>query len=405
MGARIILTGVLAVAVATASCGNSDDSDGFVPPVDPGPGGILFTASGGLPAVTGYPFPPANAGDVAFVDGWQLDFSRLLVTFDNLTLSETPDLSGSDPSATGNLVAQVNGPWAIDLAYQGSGDLAGEGPPGERAVAITAITSQNRNGDKPFATDGTRYALGFDVVAATASARAVNLDAGAAADYQQMIQDGCAVLYVGTATFQGGSVPGFTGCNVGHESWPTVVPFRLCFKSPATYANCQNPENDPTLPVAGEQSARGVSFAANDSIVGQLTMRPDHPFWDSVLPDSPPHFDQLAARLVGEPDVPADDPTGAVTLEMTQGIDFAAYTDAGGHALSWRACLQAPTDAHDVFSGPMAFDPQTVPRAVAGDPSTGLRDYYDFATYDQSTQWTLNDDGRCAVTRHYPSPP
>src|SRR3954452_3716577 len=208
MGARIIFTGVLAsVAIASAGggCGNSDDSDGFVPPVDPGPGGILFTASGGLPAVTGYPFPPANPGDLSFVDGWQLDFSRLLVTFDNITLSETPDLSGGDPSATGNLVAEVNGPWAIDLAHQGSGDLPGEGAPGERAVPITAITSQNRNGNKPFATDGTRYALGFDVVAATATASSVNLDASAAADYQQMIQEGCAVLYVGTATFKGGS--------------------------------------------------------------------------------------------------------------------------------------------------------------------------------------------------------
>ena len=152
-----------------------------------------------------------------------------------------------------------------------------------------------------------------------------------------------------------------------------------------------------------------MSFAANDSIVGQLTMRPDHPFWDSVLPESPAHFDQFAARLVGEPDVQADiqpdGATGAVTLEMTQGSDFAAYSDAGGHALSWRSCLEPSTDAHDVFSGPMAFDAQAVPRATGDDPTTGLRDYYDFATYDQSTQWTLNDDGRCAVTRHYPSPP
>src|SRR4029078_8185026 len=113
-------------------------------------------------------------------------------------------------------------------------------------------------------------------------------------------------------------------------------PFRLCFKSPATYANCQNPENDPAIAIPGEQSARGVSFVGNDSIVGQLTMLPDRPFWDSVLPDSPAHFDQFAARLVGEPCVQAHLPpdvqpelaTGAVTLEMTQGIDFAAYTDA-----------------------------------------------------------------------------
>ena len=274
MGARNILRGVLAgvaIAVAGAGCGNSDDSDDFVPPVDPGPGGILFTASGGLPAVTGYPFPPANAGNLSFVDGWQLDFSRLLVTFDNITLAETPDVSGAEPSATGNLVAEVNGPWAVDLAHQGSDDLPGEGAPGERAVPVTAITSQNRNGNKPFATDGTRYALGFDVVAATASATLVNLDAGATADYQQIIQEGCAVLYVGTATFKGGTVPGFTSCNVGHESWPATVPFRLCFKSPASYANCQNPENDP-----GHRASGRAVGARRELRRKRLDRRPAH---------------------------------------------------------------------------------------------------------------------------------
>jgi hypothetical protein len=180
-----------------------------------------------------------------------------------------------------------------------------------------------------------------------------------------------------------------------------MVPYRLCFKSPGSYANCQNPENDPAVPLPGEDSARGVTFLANDSTVGQLTMRPHHPFWDSVLPDSPAHFDQFAARLVGQ----TDDATPTVTLEMTQGIDFSHYTDAQGHSVTWRTCLEPSTDVHEAFSGPMAFDPQGVPRAIAEDPATGLRDYYDFATYDQSTGFGLNDDGRCALTRHYPSPP
>jgi hypothetical protein len=52
----------------------------------------------------------------------------------------------------------------------------------------------------------------------------------------------------------------------------------------------------------------------------------------------------------------------------------------------------------------MAFDPQSVPHATGSNPSTGLRDYYDYATYDQSTQGHLNSDGLCAVERHYPSP-
>ena len=35
----------------------------------------------------------------------------------------------------------------------------------------------------------------------------------------------------------------------------------------------------------------------------------------------------------------------------------------------------------------------------------GLRDYYDFSTYNQSTQGHLNADGLCYVQRRYASPP
>jgi hypothetical protein len=54
--------------------------------------------------------------------------------------------------------------------------------------------------------------------------------------------------------------------------------------------------------------------------------------------------------------------------------------------------------------GPMAFDRESVPRAANAADPTGLHDYYDFATYNQSTQGHLNADGLCAVERHYPSP-
>ena len=47
--------------------------------------------------------------------------------------------------------------------------------------------------------------------------------------------------------------------------------------------------------------------------------------------------------------------------------------------------------------GPMAFDPQSVPRTAGTDACQGLRDYYDFTTYNQSTQGHLNSDGLCFV--------
>ena len=136
-------------------------------------------------------------------------------------------------------------------------------------------------------------------------------------------------------------------------------------------------------------------------MIAQVTIHTDHPFWDSVLHDSPAHFDQFAARVAGQG---TDGSTPTVTLEMTQGVDYTAYTDAAGHPIQWRYCMDPPTDVHPQFTGPMSFDPQSVPHAPGNDPATGLRDYYDFSTYNQSTQGHLNSDGLCFVKHDYASP-
>ncbi len=369
----------------------------FCAPSDPGPGNIWFAASGEVLALTGYAFPPASAGDAAFVDGWDLKFTRLLTTIDKIQLSENPDFQPGSQQATGNLVAEVDGPWAVDLSHADASYLAGKGGAGEEAVPIVALNSQNKNGGDAFATDGTRYAFGFDFVTASDQAQNVNLDADSLADYSDMVSNGCTVLYVGSATFKGD--PQFPGCITDATSaWPTTVSFRLCFKSPTSYLNCQNPDNDPAQPFPGEEHQRGIAFLSDSSVVGQVTLHTDHPFWDSVLHDSPAHFDQFAARAI-------DQGQGAmVTLDDTQGVDYTAYTDVAGNALNWRYCIDPPTDVHDKFTGPMRFDPQNVPHAPGNDPAQGLRDYYDFSTYDQSTQGHLNSDGLCYVQRNYPSP-
>jgi hypothetical protein len=379
----------------------------FTPPADPGSGGILFAASGEVLALTGYPFPPVNPGDPVFVDGWDVHFRRLLTTIDKITLSNNPDLSPGDQSQAGSLVAEVEGPWAVDLAHSDPSYLQGKGGPGEEAVPLAALKNQNRvSGTPGFATDGTRYAFGFDVIAATATTcdgrptKNVNLDADGQADYQTMIAQGCSVLYVGVATFKGGTIAGFTDCNAGHESWPTTVNFNLCFKSPSTYLNCQNPDNDPATPLEGEESERGIAFKNGQSVMGQVTIHTDHPFWDSVLHDSPAHFDQFAARVLNQ-----DAGTPTVTLDMTKGVDYTAYTDALGNQLQWRYCIAPDTSVHPQFTGAMAFDPHGVPHCVNANRTTGLCDYYDFSTYNQSTQGHLNSDGLCFVRRRYPSPP
>ncbi|MGH7283555.1 MAG: hypothetical protein ACRELY_18670 [Polyangiaceae bacterium] len=379
----------------------------FTPPADPGKSGILFAASGEVLALTGYPFPPVNDGDPAFVDGWDVKFTRLLVTVDKITVSNNPDLSPGDQSQFGSIVGEVDGPWAIDLSHSDPSYLPGKGGAGEEAAPIAALTNQNRNCNAPFATDGTRYAFGFDIIPATAKTsdgRAtmnVNIDAAGQADYQTMITNQCAILYVGTATFKGGTITGHTDCNSDAEyaDWPNVVNFSLCYKSPTTYQNCQNPDNDPAAPISpDEEHERGIALRTDGSVIGQVTIHTDHPFWDSVLHDSPAHFDQFAARVAGQPS-PA-----SVTLETTQGVDYTAYTDVHGNKLNWRYCIDPPTDVHPELDGPMAFDPQNIPHASGNDASSGLRDYYDFTTYNQSTQGHLNSDGLCFVKRNYPSP-
>lgn len=372
----------------------------FTPPGDPGGGAVLFAASGEVLALTGYTFPPAQPADAAFVDGWEVRFSHLLVTVDKIQLSENADTVPGDQSKTGKVVAEVDGPWAVDLARSDPSYLPGKGGAGEQAVPIAVLSNQNKNGGAVFATDGTRYAFGFDIVAAASEVTPynVNLDAAAIADYEDMRQNGCAVFYVGIATFKGDKTD--ANCYpADRKAWPDVVNFRLCFKSPTTYANCQNPDNDPAAPFPNEEHERGIPFKDSSSVIGQVTIHTDHPFWDSVLHDAPAHFDQFAARVVG-----ADAGTPTATLEATKGVDYTAYTDALGNALTWRYCIEPPTDVHSKFVGAMRFDPQSVPHAVGQDPASGLRDYYDFATYDQSTQGHLNSDGLCFVKRNYPSP-
>ena len=370
----------------------------FCAPRDPGPGNVWFAASGEVLALTGYAFPPASDADAAFVDGWDVRFSHLLTTIDKITLSENPDYQKGSQRVSGKLVAEVDGPWAVDLSHADPSYLTGKGGAGEQAVPIAALSSQNKQGGDPFATDGRRYAFGFDTIAATSQARNVNLDPDALAEYEQMEQAGCAVSYVGTATFKGD--PSFPGCvTEASKAWPKTVTFRLCFKSPTSYLNCQNPDNDPAEPISdAEEHQRGIAFLSNSSVIAQVTLHTDHPFWDSVLHDSPAHFDQFASRAV-------QTASGAqVTLEDTVGADYTAFTDSQGAPVSFRYCVDPPTDVHPKLVGAMRFDPHGVPAATSSDARSGLRDYADFATYDQSTQGHLNSDGLCYVRRNYPSP-
>jgi len=365
-------------AVVDGASSEAGSLNPFESPSDPGAKGIWFTASGEVLALGGYPFPPVSPGGVAFVDGWEMHFSELLVTVDNIRLSQNPDTNPGDQSQIGSEVAKVTGPWAIDL-HKG-GPIQGKGGSDEQAVPIAALTGQNENSCAPF--DLTqRYAFSFDVIEATNSAMNVNLDAQGQADYAEMISKGYSVLYVGTATFKG------TNCTPSDPEFAkapltdgSVVNFRLGFKSPTSYINCQNPDNDPATAFTGEEHQRGIYAFGNKTSIAQVTIHTDHPFWDSTAHDSPMHFDQIAARYTGA----TGTPTAAVE-DMTS-VDYTHFTDAQGNALPWRDCVKL--DFVPLDNGTMHFADAAGAKIVS---------YAEYMTYDQRTQGHLNSDGLCFV--------
>ncbi|HUL76759.1 MAG TPA: hypothetical protein VL691_05785 [Vicinamibacteria bacterium] len=408
---KIHLTLSVAAAAALAACSSSSEkksnpvcygaaTDGggviqsFQPPCDPGPKNILLTASGEVLALGGYDFPPASADAPAFVDGWEVRLTKLIVTFDHVRLNRNPDLSPTDESQVGSLVVQVNGPWAVDV-HKG-GPLEGKGGPDEQAVPIAAITG---NFDP-----AQRLAFSFDTVAATPDAKNVNLDASDLTDYQDMITHGYTVLYVGTATWRG-DAPGVTCTSTipGYDfsKIPPVVDFRFGFAAPTSYINAQNPDNSPASPFPGEENQRGIAVKANTSTIAQATFHIDHPLWESFVHDSPIHFDQIAAQYAS--DTAATDPAPTATLDGMVGVDFSAFEDALGNALPWRNCVG---DAYTPPPGDqMHFDNLSVPYVLgSSDPAAALRDYRDFMTYNLSTFGHLNSDGLAYVSRNYPSP-
>jgi hypothetical protein len=408
------------------------------PPVDPNhipDNSLLLTASGEILALNGYNFPANNPADSVFADGWQVRFSHYIATFDKVSLWTNPDTSPTDQSQVGQLVAELDGPWAVDMHANGTAFPYIDGKEqGERAVAFAVLANENKNNGAPFPTDGTRLAVGFSAVVPTAKALNVNLDADGLSNYAYMIQNKCTVLYVGTATWRGDTKPGLcvpatSGSGAGGVGdsgsggvgqdpefalLPSTVQFDLCF-SPAnaatlepgdpetSFVNCDNQDNDPAPGLNGEPHERGIAFPSSGYAIGEVTFHTDHPFWESTKHDTPARFDPFAAQLVG---VATDG--GAPTVHLTDvvGVDYTGFKDRQGNVLPWRTCdpnYQNPNGGSR--TGQMSFDPVHVPHCSNGDHSRGLCDYYDFSKYNQSTQGHWNGaDGLCFVQRHYPSP-
>jgi hypothetical protein len=401
----IVLAAV--VPLTLAGCSSSSDnhlgagaagtagSTGAV--TDPGPGGLYLTASGESLAVTGYDFPPATPNDTFLVDGWIFHLDHEIVAIDHLKLWENPDKVPADQSQHGAQVAHLDGPWAIDL-HKG-GPLTGEGGDPEQAQPFAAIKSK----DDGIAFDTTaRYAFGFETIAATASAKNVNLDADGQSEYDYMVENGYSVLYVGTV-----SRPDTDTCaeaggrDYDFSELPRTLPFKLGFSTPTSYINCQNGSQFPGVAgLNGEDYQRGIQFRSDKSVIGQVTVHADHPFWESFAEDSALRFDQIAAQYLGVKDPVA-------TVEDMEGVDFTAFTDKTGTALPMRTCVDDTLYMPPYPAGQqLHFDPLKVPVSKTGTaPAKALRDYYDYIHYTQSTQGHLNSQGLCFTSRNFPSPP
>jgi hypothetical protein len=389
-----ILAGAAFAGAALVACSSDDASN------DPN---LTVTISGEGAGLTGYSFPPRSDNDLAFVDGWEVRFDRILVTVDAITLSDGPDLNPTDQSQTGAEVARAHGPWAVDLTRPGA--VTNVGPSASRRALEAQSALLAAEGKDPHAQElvrlrtlahgerldpTARYAFGFDIVAATADATMTNLDAAAQTDYAEMQAKGLSVLYVGTATFKGVDCKS-SDPNYDFGQLPKSVRFRLGFTSPTTYRNCQNTDLRGRA-FDGEEAQRGVQVKENGSTVAQITLHVDHPFWNTVDHDAAElFFDQMAA---------AADQDGNLVTDNLDSLDFTSFKDRAGKPLPWRSCLadKAPK------TGTRAFDPGSVAVNPSASASAALRNYRDYVQYQQSTQGHLNADGLCAIARHFDAP-
>ncbi|MBX3259710.1 MAG: hypothetical protein KIS78_30570 [Labilithrix sp.] len=391
----------LATVASLAACSAHDH--------DHGSPNLTVTISGEGAALTGFAFPSASSNDLAFVDGWDVKFERILVTVDDIRLSDNPDTNPTDQAQTGAVVATAKGPWAVDMSKPGAvtdikpraqlvpladdhdhdHDGHSHGATGKDPLAQPLARFDALDGNKSF-DPALRYAFGFDVVVASPAAELTNLDEAARADYADMVSKGISVLYVGTATFKG------VDCASSDPSYdfsklPTTVKFRFGFKSPTTYKNCQNSDLRGKA-FDGEEAQRGVQVSEQGGTVAQITLHVDHPFWSTVDHDAAElFFDQMAA--VASPD-------GTLVTEDLEKLDFTSFKDAEGAPLPWRSCIAAKP----VKTGVRRFDAGSVAVHPSASPESALRHYADYVTYQQSTQGHLNAAGLCAVERNFAAP-
>lgn len=310
-----------------------------------------------------YNATPAE-GDIVFVDGWEVRFSRILVTVKNVRLNR-PGTMPTVQTSVGALVAQNPRAYAVNV--QKAGPLTGAGGGEETAIPLFVF----RSGDDGSALDPTvRYAISYDIVPATMSSTNVNLDGEDYTAYQTMINRGWTQLVEGTATYRG-TAPAM---GTAFASYPTTVRFSLGYGAAAEYLNCYNPDN-------GGKETPGVQPNAGRAVRAQLTFHMDHIFWESLGAEDPPlHFDPFAARAMTMGTM------GVVTMDDLMGVVPSNLRD--------RMMRQVP-DRGGQTRGYTVRSPDALSYSTGG--VQGVNDLRDFVVYSARASGHLNADGLCAV--------
>ena len=216
-----VRTVLLSLALLLASCDAG------------GQGTLRVHLSGEQPALTGYPFDD-GVDVVGFVDGWTLEYTKVLVSVGRFSLSTT----------TGEKATLDVDPVVADLHL---GDA--------RAWELRGIPA--RRWDR----------LSFDVVPPTEGTRA--LPGVLAADVDRMRTQGLALLVEGVAR-NGGA----------------AIPFSFGFHERVRAYDC----------VSGTDGTRGAVVRSNAIDEVELTFHLDHLFLDSlVVPEPSMRFEPLAA--------------------------------------------------------------------------------------------------------------
>lgn len=303
-------------------------------------------------------------GEPVLVDGWEVRFTRILVTVKNVRLN-APGTSPGDQSAVGAPVATNPRAYAVNVQREGA--LTGAGGGGETAIPLFVFTAADSGAAL---STTTRYAVSYDVVAATTASTNVNLDEGDLAAYQTMAARGWTELVEGTATYRGVAPP----AGSAFASYPTSVRFSLGFGAPARYLNCYNPDN-------GAEEAPGVQPSASRAARAQLTFHMDHLFWEALAREDPPlHFDHLAARATGS------GATGVLSMDDLMGVVPTNLRDRMNNTVP---------DRGGQTMGYTARNPMALSLDLGG--AAGVADLRDFVAVSARASAHLNADGLCAM--------